>query len=177
MSGVSYNFGATDKEIAERRAREKAAEERAAEERKEGEMLVDIGKHCARCHQKTFLPFVCSKCGLSFCTEHRLDHNCQGASGAQTTASQDLSPLWFVSLFPLPPSRSISHSHLTHTAPFAEELWTSSQDKVLTTQCRATLMRAAPSRRRVSRSGAAAPGARQRSWCHACAASVARTRV
>lgn len=100
MSGVSYNFGATDKEIAERRAREKAAEERAAEERKEGEMLVDIGKHCARCHQKTFLPFVCSKCGLSFCTEHRLDHNCQGASGAQTTASQDLSPLWFVSLFP-----------------------------------------------------------------------------
>lgn len=98
MSGVSYNFGATNKEIAERRAREKAAEERAAEERKEGEMLVDIGKHCAKCHQKTFLPFVCSKCGLSFCTEHRLDHNCQGAAGAQTTASQDTRPVWFVAI-------------------------------------------------------------------------------
>lgn len=97
MSGISYNFGVTEKEIAERRAREKAAEERAAEERKEGEMLVDIGKHCAKCHQKTFLPFVCTKCGLSFCTEHRLDHNCHGAPGMQT-AEMSQQAVWFVLL-------------------------------------------------------------------------------
>lgn len=105
MAGVSFNFGVTDKEIAELRAREREEEERAARERAEGQMLVDIGKHCAVCRQKTFLPFVCAHCGLSLCTQHRFDHGCKAApSGAQAADGEDRRPTWFVP-FPITSTR------------------------------------------------------------------------
>lgn len=40
--------------------------------------LMNIGKHCDFCRNIDFLPFLCDECGLTFCGEHRRDHNCKG---------------------------------------------------------------------------------------------------
>ena len=92
MAGITYSFHNVDKEVAERRAREKEWERQGAEDRAKGEMLVGIGKECAKCHVKAYVPFVCAQCGLSFCSDHRFNHNC--------TAEKDSTvPTWFVKLF------------------------------------------------------------------------------
>ena len=40
---------------------------------------MDVGKHCHKCGQLDFLPFVCDKCNKVFCRYHRIyeTHNCQ----------------------------------------------------------------------------------------------------
>ena len=37
-----------------------------------------LGKHCAICLQKDFLPFYCKKCNNNYCLDHKNsdDHNC-----------------------------------------------------------------------------------------------------
>src|SRR4051812_8634493 len=48
-----------------------------------------VGAQCAksRCAQRDFLPFVCLRCGLAFCLEHRQpgSHDC--AAAAATAAA------------------------------------------------------------------------------------------
>jgi predicted nucleic acid binding AN1-type Zn finger protein len=44
-------------------------------------MELDIGKHCSlkECNQLDYLPFLCEKCNLYFCLEHKTpeSHNCK----------------------------------------------------------------------------------------------------
>ena len=41
-------------------------------------IIMDIGKHCYKCGQLDFLPFVCDKCNKVFCRYHRVyeNHDC-----------------------------------------------------------------------------------------------------
>lgn len=39
------------------------------------EGMLDIGQHCQICRELDFLPFVCEKCGFTFCSKHRDEYN------------------------------------------------------------------------------------------------------
>jgi len=42
----------------------------------------NLGKHCSDpyCHQKDFLPYHCDVCKHVYCSDHRVEHECQGLS-------------------------------------------------------------------------------------------------
>ena len=97
MAGVSFAFGKPDKNLQERREMEKEWEKQGAEDRAKGEMLVGIGKECAFCGVMAYVPFTCSKCGLSFCSVHHLNHNCKVLAAEES--AKRLRPKWFVSFY------------------------------------------------------------------------------
>ena len=39
--------------------------------------FIDLGKHCYKCSQQDFLPFLCKDCNHYYCLEHRF-HGCLG---------------------------------------------------------------------------------------------------
>lgn len=68
----------------------------------EKESIMDIGKHCSKCHRIDFLPFQCEFCKLVFCGDHRKleQHQCPGLQDKPIRRSASPEGPTAASLFP-----------------------------------------------------------------------------
>lgn len=55
----------------------------------EDEGMLDIGQHCRVCRELDFLPFVCHKCGFTYCSKHRDDYNEHDCDGSKKKKGED----------------------------------------------------------------------------------------